>query len=303
MTSLQASEPGGGNWISRLSTIARMIAQRLRRLAGTPLLAIALATLACSLLFRLAPGLDLWISGLFYVEGVGFPLRSVKALDVLRDVGSVLPVLTGSLGALGLLLYVAFPRRPLCGAAPRLLLLLAVMQVLGPGLLVNAITKPLFERPRPNQIVEFGGSHTYVPVWEIGEACTVRCASFLSGEAAGAATLLTLVLLVPPLWRGPAAWALGGLAAAVSVNRVLFGAHFASDVLISFGIVSMLVLVAHRALALAPPPRFSDAAIERTLRNAGLALRRLIRAGRDRAAARLAEAVRALPRTWPRLRA
>lgn len=284
----------------------RGVGRRLRRLAGTPLLAIALATLACSLLFRLAPGLDLWISDLFYVEGEGFPLRSVKALDVLRDVGSVLPVLTGSLGAIGLLLYVAFPRRPLCGAAPRLLLLLAAVQLIGPGLLVNGITKPLFERPRPNQIVEFGGTHEFVAAWQIGEGCATRCASFLSGEAAGAATMLTLVLLVPPLWRGPAAWALGSLAAAVSINRVLFGAHFASDVLISFGLVSMLVLVGHRALALAPPPRFCDAAIERTLRTTGLALRRLIRAGRDRAAARLAEASRALqrlPRTWPRLRA
>jgi lipid A 4'-phosphatase len=127
------------------------------------------------------------------------------------------------------------------------LLVLAVL--LGPGLLVNGILKPLWGRPRPHQVQVFGGSQPYRHWWQPGHLGGGR--SFSSGHTAMGYVLLAGACLVSP--RRPA-WqrrlALGGVLAygsLVGTARVVQGAHFVSDVLWS-GVLMCFIVATLRAV-------------------------------------------------------
>ncbi|WP_407061683.1 phosphatase PAP2 family protein [Aureimonas sp. SK2] len=72
---------------------------------------------------------------------------------------------------------------------------------------------------------------------------------FSSGEAASAAVLPMLALLVPRRWRAAVVLLLAVLAAAFSVNRIAFGSHFLSDVLVSWVLVALSAMTVWRCLA------------------------------------------------------
>lgn len=112
---------------------------------------------------------------------------------------------------------------------------------LGPGLVVNVLLKDNTGRPRPNQIVEFGGQATYHPLFVLGERGVGK--SFPSGHS----SVGFVIAMFWFLWRkeSPAlarsflvlALALGLL---LGFQRVISGSHFPSDILWSAGL-SMLV--------------------------------------------------------------
>jgi membrane-associated PAP2 superfamily phosphatase len=130
------------------------------------------------------------------------------------------------------------------------LLVLAV--VLGPGLLVNGILKPLWGRPRPHQVQVFGGSQPYRHWWQPGNLGGGK--SFSSGHTAMGFVLLAGACLVSP--RRPSWWHRLALASVlaygslVGVARVVQGAHFVSDVLWSGGLMCFIVALL-RALLVA----------------------------------------------------
>ncbi len=110
---------------------------------------------------------------------------------------------------------------------------------LGPGLLVNGIFKPYWGRPRPSQIVEFGGIAQFKPVGEMGEAES-EGASFPSGHASSAFYLITPAFI---FFRTRPRMAVGIFAFGVfygclmGAARIVGGGHFLSDVLWAFGFV------------------------------------------------------------------
>jgi membrane-associated PAP2 superfamily phosphatase len=121
------------------------------------------------------------------------------------------------------------------------LIVLAIM--LGPGLLVNGVLKPLWGRPRPAQTELFGGSRPYQPWWQPGHSGGGR--SFPSGHAAMGYVLVLGICLVP---RRRSAWLrgfmLGGALAYGSLlgaTRIIQGGHFLSDVLWSGSLMCFLV--------------------------------------------------------------
>ena len=86
----------------------------------------------------------------------------------------------------------------------------------------------------------------------ISDWCDRNC-SFVSGEASSAIWLLAVALLLP---RGPSASGRPpdrGLRGAPLLNRIAFGGHFLSDVLLSFGLTLLLVAVLHRFIVERPP--------------------------------------------------
>jgi membrane-associated PAP2 superfamily phosphatase len=132
--------------------------------------------------------------------------------------------------------------------------LLVLATVLGPGLLVNGILKPLWGRPRPHQVEFFGGSRSYRPWWQPGNFGGGK--SFSSGHAAMGYVLVVGACLVSP--RRPS-WlrglALGGALAygsLVGLARVVHGAHFVSDVLWSGGLMCFIVATLHAVLPVTP---------------------------------------------------
>lgn len=218
------------------------VTQELRAPRGTfqekPLLLALLVTLSLSALFTSFPQLDIAVSRLFYVEGEGFPAAKIDALTTFRAFGQYFPLTLTIVLVLGLVLKLIYPSRPSL-FPPRFTLYFASLFLIGPALLVNGIFKPLFDRPRPRGIIEFGGDDVFVHAWGLGGQF-FDDRSFVSGEAAVVVCLIPLAFFVPVVWRRCVFVLLSLFAALTALNRIAFGAHFLSDVLIAAGLMAML---------------------------------------------------------------
>lgn len=235
-----------------------------------PLVLVLIYLLAVSLLFVVFPSIDLWFSSLFYVGGA-FEAVTVTRLVELRRLGDQLIILTIVVLAASLLGKLVWPERPI-GIRPRATAFLLASLILGPGLIVNGLFKSYSGRPRPVAVDAFGGTHPFVPAWQFSDACHSNC-SFISGEASTALWLMGAVMLAPRelrLWFGVP---VGLMALALSLNRIAFGGHFASDVLISFGFTALVLLVTYRLLVASPFGRRIDLAVEASLADAGRSLK------------------------------
>jgi membrane-associated phospholipid phosphatase len=123
------------------------------------------------------------------------------------------------------------------------------------------------------EVEAFGSEAPYVEVWRITDWCADNC-SFVSGEASSAVWLVAVALVLPKSVRTPATIAATVYALLLSLNRIAFGGHFLSDVLISFGLTLLVIAVVHRAVIERPPNWLSNEALEAGLGRLGLALRR-----------------------------
>lgn len=203
-----------------------------------PLLLALLVTLTLSAVFVTFPQIDIALSRPFYVEGEGFPAGRITALNTFRAFGQYFPLTLTIVLVFGLVLKLVYPSRPSL-FPPRFTLYFASLFLLGPALLVNGIFKPFFDRPRPRSIVEFGGQDLFVHAWGLG-GDVFDDRSFVSGEAAVVVCLIPLAFFVPIVWRRCVFVLLSLFAALTALNRIAFGAHFLSDVLIAAGLMATL---------------------------------------------------------------
>jgi membrane-associated PAP2 superfamily phosphatase len=123
-------------------------------------------------------------------------------------------------------------------------LFLVLLLALGPGLLINLLAKGFGGRPRPDQILEFGGLLPFRYPFQPG--LPHKGFSFLCGHCSMGFMFMGLFFLL----RGWKRWAglLGGLLFGLlqGVGRMVQGAHFASDALLGASVMFTL------AAALAP---------------------------------------------------
>lgn len=234
------------------------------------------ATALLSLVLWLSPGLDLSVTRAFYVEGAGFPAAGVPFLRDLRGLGMAAFAWTMALAAAALAVpFLADGARFLL--PPRAGLFLLAAGAIGPGLLVNGLLKGWWGRARPATVVEFGGDRAFSGPWVIADGCTSNC-SFVSGEASSSLLLVGFAMIAPTGWK-PAVLA-GTLAfsAVMSLNRIAFGGHFLSDVLIAWCLTLAVLLAVHRAVY-GPESRLTDAALADGLGAAGARLRARLAAG------------------------
>lgn len=207
-----------------------------------PLLLMLVAALVAAATFALRPDLDLAVARLFYGPE-GFVGRAPWA-QTLRSAFFAAPFL-----CLGAAVLAWRPRRGGAVSTRALLGLLASL-ALGPGLLVNVVLKEHSHRPRPAQVVEFGGAAEFRPFWRFDGACAKNC-SFVSGEAASAAWTLAPALLVPAPARAVAVAAALVFTAATAALRMAAGGHFLSDVVFAAFLTLAIVLL---GLRLTGPP-------------------------------------------------
>jgi lipid A 4'-phosphatase len=196
-----------------------------------------------SIVFAAVPELDLTVSRLFWSPAEGFALSENGLLLLLRDTSRLLTWLVISLVVFLLIVPRLLDVKPSV-PPPHKLLFVLIFMALGPGLMVNLI-KTLVGRARPRDIEEFGGMDTFTPPWDLSDQCTRNC-SFISGESSSAFALLTLVVLLPPSYRRAYLILMGIVAAAISFNRVVFGAHFFSDVVLSWNVMTVVALLLWR---------------------------------------------------------
>lgn len=187
------------------------------------------ATLVISFIFVALPGVDLAVSRYFAGDG-SFVLSGNPVLIWVREIGLRGPTLIVWSMLLLIGLLVVLPKRYAFCPFHKPLFVLASFAA-GPGIIVETL-KPLFGRARPRNLTEFGGTADFTPVWQFADECGRNC-SFPSGEAAGAAAALSILIFVPAAHRRKAAFVLVPLLAMIAFNRVLFGGHFLSDVLLA----------------------------------------------------------------------
>lgn len=218
-------------------------------------LAVSLAvTVLLTFYFWMLPGADLAVTAGFHSLGAGFPLSDLPALKALRKSSSwvLAAVVLTTLGAL-----IAAARRDGWAGLARARRAWCVLAglALGPGLLVNTVLKGFWGRPRPIQTEMFGGDAPYVAPWRITDWCADNC-SFVSGEGASTAWMVAAVALAPEPWRRLLLTPMATYAVALSMNRVAFGAHYLSDVVLSWSLTAVVMSLLY---ALLTAPAFTAA--------------------------------------------
>jgi lipid A 4'-phosphatase len=235
------------------------------------IIAIAIGA-ATAVVFAARPELDLWIAGLFYRPGRGFLLFEDATVKFVRDAGTLLVGILAVQSVWSILVKLVRPERRMAVPA-RTAVFLAGSLILGPLFTANYLFKENWNRPRPNQLVAFGGHlEPFRPWWDPRGNCEGNC-SFVGGETAAAFWTLAPAALAPPQWRPLAYGAAVAFGAAVSVVRVAAGGHFFSDVVFAALIAFLFVWVMHGWLyRWGRHP--TDAAVEHAIEKFGWALRR-----------------------------
>ncbi|MEJ8476394.1 phosphatase PAP2 family protein [Roseibium algae] len=247
--------------------------------------AVAIYLLAVSCFFLIFPSVDLWASGLFYVDDGGFFARNEPFLRRFRHLGPHIVKIIAITCVFVLLAKLLVPgRRPLMPLRKPIFLLTTL--ILGPGVLVNLILKNNWGRPRPVMVDLFGGDMPYQPVWLPTNWCDTNC-SFVSGEASASMWLIAAVFVAPVAWRRPMLAFLLPLGFLLSLNRIAFGGHFLSDTLISWGLTLLVILAVYRFLFVLTPRWAGDRNLDEWFTRKGRLLEVVLQKNGARANAQL----------------
>lgn len=190
---------------------------------------LVLATLGTTLFWF--TDLDLRAARYFYhpdLPGDGWPVADAPLWRFFyRYAGAITATL--ALGGLALLVAGSLVQRWRRWRVHGLFAVLLVL--LGPGLMVNAVFKDHWGRPRPHQVEQLGGPLAYLPPFALGEAGKAK--SFPCGHCSVGFSFAALWLVLRRHHRR-AAWAAlaGGIVLGVlmGVGRMAAGAHWLSDV-------------------------------------------------------------------------
>jgi membrane-associated PAP2 superfamily phosphatase len=125
----------------------------------------------------------------------------------------------------------------------RYFLLYSLTSIVGAGLIVNALLKEYTGRPRPREVIEFGGRWEYKAALELGTAGQGQ--SFPCGHCTMGFVFASGVML----WTTSPPLALGLLGVGltygtiVSTARLFQGAHYVSDAFWSLGVLGATFIV------------------------------------------------------------
>jgi lipid A 4'-phosphatase len=203
--------------------------------------ALAAASGLATLLFASTP-LDVSAARLFFRPDAAdhWPLAHQAPWSLLYGAA---PWITASLVLGGLLaLAVGFLRDRVSWRRQAIFVILSV--IVGPGLLINAVFKDHWDRPRPREIVEFGGPLQYVqaPLPGSESGTSFPCGHCSVGFLYGAGWWLWRKRKP---WQARASLAVGLIAGlSLGAGRMAAGGHFLSDVIwsaiLAYGICHVL---------------------------------------------------------------
>jgi len=185
--------------------------------------------IGAALFFIAFPSLDLWVTRHLYLGDRRFVSSATPLFDDLRLLFNLFFYGVCALTLVGL---VVAERRANAWLGLRFnrWLFLALCFVIGPLVVTNIGFKDHWGRPRPRDVIEFGGRADYAPPFPPNRGkCEYNC-SFVSGEASSAyIVLFAAAFLFPGLGRRlVAAGVVVGTAA--GFVRMAQGGHFLSDV-------------------------------------------------------------------------
>jgi len=206
-----------------------------------------LILLFLTLFFRLTDA-DMALAGLFHHQNLGWFLEDTRLITFLHHYGTV-PELALSFAALCILVYGFRSDKAL--KYRKMALFVFLVFFIGSVLVVNVVFKQHWGRPRPNQVVTFGGERRFLPVWVKGDCKT--CNSFPSGDAsAGFFLMVPFFILRRAAPRCASLFFVVGIGYGIVMGeaRMARGAHFASDVLWAGGIMYLTGLMLYYVLGM-----------------------------------------------------
>lgn len=223
------------------------------------MIALAVATVV-GLVFGVYSALDIRISGLFYAPDKAFQAAVDPVFLWLRSITTWIVSAIVAPAFIALAWKLVQPRRPML-IPGRAAVLMIVTLALGPGLVTNMILKDYWGRPRPVDIVEFGGPDRFLPWWDMRGKCLGNC-SFVAGEPSGAFWTLAPAALVPPAWRAVAYASALAFGAVIGAGRIMAGAHFFTDVVFAGVFTFLIIWTVHGLLYRWPSTRTTDGWVE-----------------------------------------
>jgi lipid A 4'-phosphatase len=218
----------------------------------------ALTGVAASIVFVGWPELDLVAARFFNLGPRSFVFNHSDLAAALRFGFKLVTWAVGIAAVLGIVLALARGKR-LFGVSLKEWVVLALVLIVGPGLIANTLLKDNWARPRPMHVVEFGGPDQFTPVLARHGTCERNC-SFISGEASSIFAIgFALALLMR---RRRTAWIVGGAAAgaAIGLIRIGEGGHFLSDVVFAGVIMALVVALLHWLVFDVAAPRMASEA-------------------------------------------
>jgi len=208
-----------------------------------PLLLLSAGTL----LFQRS-GLDLAIQSHFYRAGGEWAFNNPPWAKLIYHYGN-LPALLLSLGAL--VVFILGFSRPKALPYRKISLFLVLSMLLGPGIIANSLLKEYWGRPRPRELIQFGGEYRYEAPLTIDPSSPGK--SFPCGHATMGFYIFALGLVLRQRRRVLSAFVmLGALGWGTIIGwvRIGMGGHFASDVLWAAGVVYFTSYLLFHALKL-----------------------------------------------------
>ncbi|HZT19530.1 MAG TPA: phosphatase PAP2 family protein [Dongiaceae bacterium] len=191
------------------------------------------------------PRFDLWVGHRMLGPDGRFLLGRSRLFDILHYLTNYWVGLTIAFFAVAAALHLL--GRPVAKLGPSHALYVALVFVIGPGLLANALLKDHSHRPRPGDVLQFQGDDLYAAPFAFDGACDHNC-SFVAGDPSAAFALAGPALLLPP---GRRKWGIAGVlafGALVGLMRMYQGGHFLSDVIFAALLSLGTALVLHWAM-------------------------------------------------------
>jgi lipid A 4'-phosphatase len=242
-------------------------------LARISLMILVILGLLTGVVFAVDPSLDLQAASYFRNLAAHPEMRPLdRVFETIREIGPVIIIAAVAPAVVAILMKLFWPKRP-APVSSRAALFLVMTLALGPGLLVNAVLKESWARPRPGMVTEFGGDYAFKPWWDPRGTCDSNC-SFVSGETSSAVWFTAPALLVPAPWRYVALGAVGLYGAAVAFIRMLAGGHFLSDVIFAAIFTGLVIWTVHGWLFRWLGTRVEDPALDSALEKFGSAILR-----------------------------
>jgi lipid A 4'-phosphatase len=184
------------------------------------------ALVGCTIPFVMAPDIDFRMSWWLTDGGRFIPAKGIVWLVYVGLRPFVYTLLAG-IAVLSLISVVR--RRRLFGIDGRIGAFLLLSMALGPGLVVDLGLKGHWDRARPRDLIEFGGSALYTAPFQPADQCSDNC-SFVSGHAAMTFWFVAFGFVAPPRHRALILALAVGAGGLVGLMRIAQGAHFLSDV-------------------------------------------------------------------------
>lgn len=208
-----------------------------------PLLLLTLVTLAVW-----AFDLDMRIQRLVYSASGGWFLNQLPIVKLMYNYGTI-PALVVAGSAL--LFFISGFIRPRYRRWRKVSLYLVLVMAIGPGLIINVLLKDQWGRPRPRNVVEFGGKYRYELPLQIDRTSPGK--SFPSGHVSMAFYFFAPALLLRRSGRKSYLAAFGMtllFGSVMGMVRIFQGGHFFSDVVWAAVIVWLVSYTLYYIMAL-----------------------------------------------------